>query len=1581
MRRNKLFLLLSAGFLAFGMSAQTAMLPYSSGFEVASDNVQWQFSEGNTVNRWYIGGAAPKDGTNALYISNDNGENNTYSNRDYTTAFVWRTFQFDAWDYIISFDWKATGEGRYDLMQVLVLPADVSLTGANQNRVDLGTLIGFDVNTSADKFTQAGYIRLQGGQPSKPSYPWMFNQTTSWQSESVEISIPTKGDYNLVFVWQNDGSSGDNPPAAIDNLSISRKACTNMQDLNITGITASSATLSWTTLLDVVGYDYIVAPATETIADAQAQRTTATSVHISQLLPNTTYIAYVRAVCGEGVGAWKQASFHTDCVEQTIPYTENFDGSLPKGNDVMPYCWHRVAYNSKYPYVFVDENNMNLAHSGSNFLYFYGGNTASEQYAVLPATTENANRLMLSFYYKNRDAGAKYGKVIVGVMSDYTDVSTFVGVDTFPISTTYTLAKSYLNNVPNTHNYVAIKYAAGTAEYGSYVYIDDVELKPMPTCIPVKAMRIDHITTTSADLVWQAGKEETAWLVRYAESGSTDTITTRISGTSALTITGLVHSTLYTYWVSIQSDCGDGDMAEPIETTLSFATECAPFQTQRDSILFGFEPYSTGQSFEDIPCWDTFKGVGNSSYRWKVQSGTAHSGSMYALISNQNDTTKSVVLVTPQVEIPEGSELSFYSRSGYVSTSTRNDRLVVYVNNVPALEGATRLGEVCDLNKTYRFSRFSLPVRGKQYILIEAYNYGSIYVDDILVSPEPACLPPTNLRVYATNAHSATIAWNPGKNETQWLISVDNHKDIYIEDELVEGTPFYTLEDLPSSTKDTIYVKVQSMCDESSLSETAEASLVFTTACEPADYAAAQAGDTLLACGFEIGDDESFVSGWDSVAHNCWTNCQIGYTGYYAPASPIIWTVKTSNAHTGEQALALPSNSSYQPITILALPGMVLADGMELELAFWSKKGQAYYGKTLDSIEVYLNNAPAMAGATRIGTTGLIGEEYTEYTFSPISALAGLNYLILRCEHPSGYADLYIDDIAVRVLPDCRKVRNVEIDNITTHTATLQWTPGNHETAWQVIVTNGADTLINTRADQTSVTMFSLQSGTKYTLDVTIKAVCDDVEAVEFYHAAHTFQTECEAIADYPWSETFEDIPSGDDIFEVPLCWNILGANRGGNTSVFVTGSIAAHEGTKGLTLKTTDAYDAVAFAILPQVETGNELVFYYKSNYSKKPLEVGYLTDPADSTTWHRIAEYKGTTTWTRVILTLACGENVGQPYYGFRYAPNYQYSSQVYIDDVTVHAPSPCAYPRDLHTIDSLATPNSVTVAWAGSADNGYTVTFCGEDTVTLQTTDTFCILDGLQPATRYTYTVKVLAHCMAGDAADVLSEQLTLTTACDAITDFPWEEDFEDFSTGNVNHPCWINEHVSGPGSYLFVIDQSSWGTNGNTTKTLKLTDQSNTTYTRLVLPEMNIPTAGGYDFGLSIWRRSMSSKPTEGIYIIAQTDTLAFIPHDYSTSGINVPAETESNWYIYTFTLPDKGVQNIILLGRNEYGNAVFMDNLFVRDNGKVPTSLPATEDISAAARKVIRNGQVYILHNGKTYNLLGERVENTSVEYK
>lgn len=1580
MRQNKLLWLLSLGWFSTALWAQTAAtsLPYSTGFEDATDNAAWQMSQGNTINCWQIDTAACQAGSHALYISNDQGVKHAYSTGDNTTAFAYRTFQFEAWNYLISFDWKAAGESTYDLMQVLLLPSDVSLDGANNNNIRLGSINSFEVKTTAQTIAQAGYIRLTNSHPQNSNYPWMFNRHSAWQSESVEVTIPTKGDYNLVFVWQNDGSGGDNPPAAIDNLSISKNGCTSVQGVSVSQIGSRSAVLSWNEIEGVSGYDYaVVAEGTSFDAD-QAQRTADHTISLTALTPNTTYTAYTRAVCDEDAGAWTQVAFRTDCEAQSLPYTEDFEGSLPDGEKVLPYCWHRLGYNN-YPYIFTDDNT-NLSYHGERCLYFYGGNRGTESYAVLPSLTDDLRSLMLSFYGKVSNASAEYGKPIVGVMSDYTDPATFVPLDTLPATTTYTRLKTYFNRAPANHPYIAIQYSGGTSEYGSYLYIDDVQIDYLPTCIPARDIRIASVTQTAASLAWTAGADETQWQVRYTSVGSLDTITTRVSGTPSLTITPLHHSTLYSYWVEIVSDCGNGDLSVPAVATLSFATECAVFTPQRDSICFDFEEYSGGLTFDQLPCWDTFRGVGNASKQWQIQTGTAHSGNIAAIIGNQNDTTKSVVLVTPQIAIPEGAELSLYARSGFATQQSRNDKTVVYVNTTPDLNGATRLGEVRELTNTYRFYRFSLPVRGNQYILLEAYNYASVLIDDILISPEPACLPPTRLRLYSANAHEATLAWKPGKNETRWLVSADNHKDIFIEDELVENTPQFTVSDLPSSTTDTLYLSVRALCDDESESEVCEGIVSFTTACEPVNYTNAQAGDTLLVCGFEEDDAyEQFTAGWDSLAHNCWVNRQIGYLGYYAPREPITWQVQANSsyapiAHSGKQVLTLPSSSSYLPVTILAIPGMLLSEGSDIELRFWSKKQNAESGN--DSIEVYLNNAPEIAGATRLGSTSVISAEYTEQVFSPIHALDGLNYLILKVAHSKGYADLFIDDICVRVLPECRAIRSAEITDIAAHSLRVEWQPAYHEEAWHIVAAYAQDTLLDTTTTVCSAMVNGLQSGTRYPLDITITAVCDGIKAAEQYHATHTLITECEAISSYPWQEDFEEMEAGDETSAAPICWNILGANQGGSTSVFVTTSAAAYEGTRGLTLLTRNAYEATAFAILPELADaeGNELVFYYKSNYSKKPLEVGYLTDLADSTTWHTLATCEGSTAWTRVILPLTSDPAVAQPYFGFRYAPNYNYRSQVYIDKISVRRPAVCAAPSNLYVVDSLATPSSVTLVWTGKADNGYTVSLYGTDTIVMQTTDTFCVLDHLSAATRYTYRVEVLAHCQAGDAIDLLSQSLTLTTACAPITDFPWQENFDSLRTGTFDQICWSNEHIAGSGSSLFSISNYAWGMGSNTTNLLSLPDMAAGTYTQLVLPEIDIPAAECYDLTFDIYRQNGSRYPGEGVYILAETDTLAFVPNDYATIGQNIPAETEAAWYTYRLTLPRQGTQRIALLARSEYGNRIYIDNLSVEHNGKVPSAISKSYSTDNQAIKIIHNGQVYIVRDGKTYNLLGQSVE-------
>lgn len=1859
MRQNKLFLFLLSVLFSVGAMAQTATsLPYSTGFEDATDNASWQFANA-TVNQWCIGAAANHGGSNALYISNDGGTTNKYTDNKRTTSFAYRTFHFEAYDYNLSFDWLGQGEDRYDGMQVLILPSNVSLEGVDNTTLNLGNISGFTITTTKSQIETAGYIRFHAAAPYNTGYPWIYCKTSSWITETVGFTISQEGDYNLVFIWENDGSGGvATPSASVDNIFVSKKACVDMAAPVVTEITNNSAKVTWTAATGVLGYDYIVIPASGSLDESKAQRTTLTEISATALSANTDYVAYVRAVCEDGAGAWARATFHTDCAEQSVPYTETFEGTMPAGNYVMPYCWNRIAYGDN-PHVGVDDGGWSTsAHKGNGYLNFNGSN--NEQIAILPALAANANQLQVSFYYRNGSKDYtnygttyKYPKFVVGVMSDPADAKTFVTVDTLPQETSYTLAKIYLNNVPATHNYIAIKFV-GTTYSSSSGYVDDISVDYLPTCLPAKDIHVEATTQTSATIAWTAGGDETQWSVKYVQSGETDTVTTQVNGTPSLTINGLKHSTSYSYKVSVQSDCGNGDKAEVATTTLSFATECALLTAVRDSILLDFEQYSDKQNFADVPCWNTFAGKNNPDNTWAVQSGSAYKGAMAAYLNNLSDNAKSAVLVTPELEIPEKSELSLYVRSGYSSSSTADDSLIVYINANPTLEGATRLGKITDLTLGYQFFRFSLETfRGNYYVLIESYSYGSVLVDNILISPEPACLPPTKLVLGDVAARQATFSWTPGKNETQWqIVAVNNSQTVYFE-ETVDDTPSFTLDGLEPATTDTFNITINSVCDNVPSVEALKGTLIFTTICEPADHTAAAPGDTLLFTSFEADDEnEAFEDGpWNDDAHICWTNIrQGGGNGN----DYLRWSIGNSsryNTHSGDQYLSLsaPSNNT-RPGVLFALPAMTFNAGQEVGLSFWAK-----CGSSLDSIVVYLNSTPSVEGATHIGNTGLLKSDMTYYEFDPILTTAGVNYVIIYTER-SASSDMCLDDLTLRLLPNCRKVKSAEITDIATTSAKLAWKKAYEENTWNVVVKNGKDTLLNTQATTPSVLLENLTSATKYTLDVTIAAVCDGVEAAEKYDGQLSFTTECEVITAFPWREGFESMPTGSSTSDGPLCWNILDANQGKGV-VYVTTSSAYHTGSKGLAMSVVSgSYATDVYALLPEMENaaGKQLVFWYKlENHYNATMEVGYLTDPNDKTTWTAIASYTpaSSRSWEEVKAVLEVPEDVTDPHFGFHYhLKSGSYTSySAYIDDIKVREVPVCDMATDLHVIDSLSTATTATVAWAGLADAGYTVIFRGNDTITKQVTDTFCVLDGLTASRIYNYEVSVVARCAAGEAvdtltanlqwltdcagavttfpynvgfeeeegykyisqyngtmpkcvvsekfgttnqrlvpfntdktmahtgaqylslfgyykyssyssqdnpgkswfafpemiipesnayefaiwsrikevnyssrvdsvevyyntekqsldgavkigvfrptttytqykfslpaagsqyiiikawalqtqlhfddasfrkiptcfpvenvrvsatgldtariawdtnndgasyrvtlkqgsntiyndvvndtvlvlrnlnassmynlsativtictdgeesADVYTGTLSFATKCGTITNFPWIEDFEGYESNNKKngvpfvHPCWINEHASGSGTELFGISTMK----SNATKNLVAPDNTATTYTRLTLPTMDIPTAEGYDFSMDIYRDN-SGKATEGVYVIAGTDTLGFVARNYSVAGLNVPAESSAYvWYTYSFTLPKAGVQNIVILGRAENGYAIYMDNFTVKANGKVPTALPATGAATDLAIKFISNGQVYILRNGIIYNALGQRVE-------
>ncbi len=1846
MRQNKLFLFLLSVCFSVGITAQTAAtsLPYSTGFEDATDNASWQFANA-TVNQWCIGSAANHGGTNALYISSDGGTSCKYNNSKKTTSFAYRTFHFDASDYSISFDWTGQGESTYDGVQVLLIPSSVSLSslGADNNNITLGSITGFTISTMTSTITQAGYIRLDCSRPYTTNKQWIFSEQDEWVAQSQKVTISAAGDYNLVFIFQCDNGTGRTAPA-IDNIFISKMACVEMAAPAVSDITANSAKVTWTasTSTDVQGYDYIVIPASGSIDESKVQHAaTQTQASVTGLSANTDYVAYVRAVCEEGAGVWARTAFHTDCAPISVPFAEGFEGTMPAGDKVMPYCWEAIK-NSGYPYVY-EPSYSSVAHNGEKSLIFMGGSSGSENYAILPTFSVPVNELMLSFYYKSGYVQDGYGKFIVGVMSNPADKNTFVAIDTLEQKGSWTLAKVYLNDAPATHNYIAIKYGCADKASGNS-YIDDITVDNMPACVPAKKIRINATTQTSATIAWQAGKDETDWIVKYVAAGETDTVTSNVSATPSLTINGLKHSTSYSYYVAVQSDCGS-EKAEVTKATLSFATECAAFTAVRDSILLDFETYRNGQSFADIPCWNTFAGKGTTT-TWKVESGSAS-------LSNLYDNTNYSVLVTPELEIPGNSELSLYVKSSYSSAYTANDSLIVYINADPTLEGATRLGKITGLTSDYQFFRFSLEqFRGNHYVLIVSYNYGAVLVDNILISPEPACLPPTKLVLGDVAARQATFSWTPGKNETRWqIVAVNNSQALYFE-ETVDNTPAFTMEGLEPATTDTFSITITSVCDDVPSVETLKGTLIFTTICEPADHTAAAPGDTLLFTSFEADDkNEAFEDGpWDDNAHICWTNIRHGGGN---GNDYLRWSVGNGSrydTYSGEQSLSLSAPSSNtHPGILFALPAMTFSEGQELGLSFWAK-----CGSSLDSIVVYLNSMPSVEGATHIGNTGILTSDMTYYEFDPIRTTAGVNYVIVYTER-SASSEMYLDDLTLRLLPNCRKVKEAEITDIATTGAKLAWTPAHEENTWNVVVKNGKDTLLNTQAITPSVPLSNLTPATKYTFSVTIAAVCDGVEAAEKYEGQLSFTTGCEVITAFPWSEGFEAMPMGNSTSDGPLCWDILDANQGGNASVFVENSYtpssygynppkAYHSGSKGLVMALTSGSNAAAYALLPDMENvaGKQLVFWYKLYETNKKLEVGYLTDVADKSTWKTIASYtpKTNDTWEEIKVTLAVPEDVVNPHFGFRFAASYS-NTAAYIDDIKVREVPVCDMATDLHIIDSLSTANSATVAWSGLADAGYTVIFRGNDTITKQVTDTFCVLDGLTASRIYHYEVSVVARCVAGEAVDTLTANLqwltdcagavttfpynigfeeedgyafksstvytmpkcvvsevcegasnyrlipsnsnpngvhsgsqylymygafsysykyrssfafpemvipeanayelaiwsrinssskpnypdsvevfyntekqsldgatkigafkptttytrykftlpaagsqyvilkawanqgqiffddasfrkipscfpvenvrvsavgldtariawdtkndgasyrvnimqgtnvlydgmvndtvlvlrnltsstmyndlkvtivtvctdgeisadiytgsiSFATECRTIINFPWVEDFENFNEGTFSNPCWLNEHISGNGNKLFAIAQGK--RDGKDAKFVKLPVQTENTYTRLVLPTMDIPVAGAYDFYLDVHRHSGSNKPTEGVYIIAGTDTLAFIPRQIAVNGINVPIETAEAWYTYHFTIPNAGVQNITILGRSEWGRATNMDNFMVKANGKVPSALSGTGADTDLAIKFIRNGQVYILRNGIIYNALGQRVE-------
>ena len=285
-------------FMPWVMQAQTtpapASLPYTCGFEDATENANWVIENGaSATNKFFIGSAVNNGGTQSLYVSDANGVSNSYTSNATAAGYVYAYREFTITGtgiYRASFDWRAKGESTFDFLRVFLIPDNA----ADALTPSTGTSAHTGVTASA---SPASWIPIDNNVK--------LNLQDTWQSFVGEDLQLTPGTYKLVFYWRTDVSGTYDPPVAVDNVTFTDVTCPRPTNLAVTSLSNTSVTLSWTSG-SATAFAYVNDTANAPrLWNFDANTTNDNTVTINDLTPNTEYTFYLQSLCsGSDTSLW-----------------------------------------------------------------------------------------------------------------------------------------------------------------------------------------------------------------------------------------------------------------------------------------------------------------------------------------------------------------------------------------------------------------------------------------------------------------------------------------------------------------------------------------------------------------------------------------------------------------------------------------------------------------------------------------------------------------------------------------------------------------------------------------------------------------------------------------------------------------------------------------------------------------------------------------------------------------------------------------------------------------------------------------------------------------------------------------------------------------------------------------------------------------------------------------------------------------------------------------------------------------------------------------------------------------------------
>lgn len=227
--------------------------------------------------------------------------------------------------------------------------------------------------------------------------------------------------------------------------------------------------------------------------------------------------------------------------QKELPYLYGFEN-----NDIAEEGWTRVSTQSLTTIQTIGNTGFVSKTGSYSFRFYY--KTTEDQYLISPLLDDSPTGIDVSFYYNNNGTGSSsVEKFSVGYSTTTIETSAFVWDD--EVTSNDTEWHHYESSYPNGVKYIAIKYSSAS-KYR--LYIDDINIEITEEYKRPKNLIVTSYTSSSADLSWTAGSDESAWQIAYStkEGFDPDTEGVKVAvGNNPYTLTGLTDGVTYYAYV------------------------------------------------------------------------------------------------------------------------------------------------------------------------------------------------------------------------------------------------------------------------------------------------------------------------------------------------------------------------------------------------------------------------------------------------------------------------------------------------------------------------------------------------------------------------------------------------------------------------------------------------------------------------------------------------------------------------------------------------------------------------------------------------------------------------------------------------------------------------------------------------------------------------------------------------------------------------------------------------------------------------------------------------------------------------